>query len=110
MSLPGTEWRKCTPITRGPSDACGFHLHDARATHGLAAMLGAMSDYGKTGAQWTEGAVGLGCRSAAATNGDGAGRSPCLDRDTGIAVAADARLDDRDTTHAGGATGLRRRP
>ena len=76
---------------------CGFHLHDARATHGLAAMLGALSDYGKTRAQWTEGAVGLGCRSAAATNGDGAGHSPCLDRDAGAAVAADARLDDRDT-------------
>ena len=43
---------------------CGFHLHDARATHGLAAMLAALSDYGKTGAQWTEGGVGLGCRSA----------------------------------------------
>ncbi len=76
---------------------CGFHLHDARATHGLAAMLAALSDYGKTCAQWTEGAVGLGCRSAAATNGGGAGRSPCLDRDAGIAVTADARLDDRDT-------------
>ena len=76
---------------------CGFLLRDARATHGLTTMLAALSDYGKNHAQWTEDAVGLGCRYAAATNGDGAERSPCLARETGVAVAADARLDDRDT-------------
>ena len=97
------------------SAICGFHLREERAADGLAAMLAALSDYGKTGAQWREGAVGLGCRYPTAANGDGAGRAPCLDRDAaprlqyalqregalalqgGIAVAADARLDDRDT-------------
>ena len=59
---------------------CGFHLREARAADGLSAMLAALSDYGKTGAQWREGAAGLGCRYTTATNGDGAGRTPCLDR------------------------------
>ena len=76
---------------------CGFQLHDTCATHELTAMLAALPDYGKIRAQWTDGAVGLGCRHAAATNGDGAERSPCLDREAGVAVAGDARLDDRDT-------------
>ena len=39
---------------------CGFHLREARAADGLAAMLAALSDYGETGAQWRKGAVGLG--------------------------------------------------
>ena len=76
---------------------CGFHLHEACAAHGLDAMLAALSDYGETRARWTEGAVGLGGRYTAAANEAGAGRSPCLEHGAGVAVAADARLDDRDT-------------
>ena len=76
---------------------CGFHLHEAHAAHGLDAMLAALSDYGETRARWTEGAVGLGGRYTAAANEAGAGRSPCLERGAGVTVAADVRLDDRDT-------------
>ena len=72
-----TAHRRPFPMTA----ICGFHLREARAADGLTAMLATLSDYGETRAQWGEGAVGLGCRYTTATNGDGAGCAPCLDRD-----------------------------
>ena len=59
-------------------------------------MLAALSAYGETRAQWQDGGVGLGCRHATATNGDDAKRMPGVALAGGIAVATDARLDDRD--------------
>ena len=59
-------------------------------------MLAALSDYGETRAQWQDGGAGLGCRHARATNGDGAKRMPGVALAGGIAVATDARLDERD--------------
>ena len=71
---------------------CGYHQRAAHAVDGLAAMLAALADYGITRSQWVNDAVGLGCRSAAATS-DGVTELPLR---CGVAVAADARLDDRD--------------
>ena len=56
-------------------------------------MLAALSDYGEMRAQWQDGIVGFGCRHAPLTNGDGAG--PGVAPLGGLALAADARLDDR---------------
>ena len=78
------------------SAICGFLRRETRATDELSTMLAALSDYGKTGAQWTQGTIGLGCRYTADTNEDGGERSPGLRHDAGVVVAADARLDDRE--------------
>ena len=75
---------------------CGYYLRGSCASDGSAAMLRALSDYGKAHAQWQEGAVALGGRYAAAANREGAERASCLQRSAGVAVAADARIDDRD--------------
>ena len=75
---------------------CGFLLREADAAHGLHAMLAALTPYGTETAEWTEGRVGLGARSAKM---EGAATGPALRfaRDAGLTVAADARLDDRDS-------------
>ena len=87
---------------------CGLHLRDgpicatAGAGDGLDAMLAALADHGEDGARWTEGAVGLGCRrlAASATGKDRAEAALHFDRDAGLVLAADARLDDRDALGA----------
>ena len=77
----------------------------------LAAMLEAVPGYGAAGARWTEGTAGLGGRyaptagdpssgssRARAASASGAPASPLrVDREAGLTVAADARLDDRDS-------------
>ena len=78
----------------------------------LTAMLAAFAaGYGAAGARWTEGTAGLGGRyapageefspgpsCAGATSGTPSSGSPLrVDREAGLAVAADARLDDRDS-------------
>ena len=73
----------------------GFLLREASAAHGLHAMLAALAPYGVDAAEWAEGSVGIGARTAR-VEGDGAGPVLCFDRDAGLAIAADARLDDRD--------------
>ena len=75
---------------------CGYHQRTAVAVDGLAAMLAALSDYGKTRSQWANGAVGLGCWYGQATTEAGAEHCAGLALQGGIAVAADARLDERD--------------
>ena len=79
------------------SAICGLHQR-ANAGDELAAMLAALSDYGETAAQWRDGTVGLGCRHATTTptnrTRDADGTTGIAFRG-GIAVAADARLDDR---------------
>ena len=92
---------------------CGIHegrggAGDGPAADGLDAMLVALADYGADAAAWTEPPVALGCRRSPVSGGpagdggkaaDGprrAGTRPRIDRGGGVAVAADARLDDRD--------------
>ena len=61
----------------------------------LPALLAALADCGATQRAWTHGepALGLGCRSAQR----GAGTAPLhVDEAAGLALVADARLDDRD--------------
>ena len=74
---------------------CGLLLREADAAHGLHAMLAALAPYGVDAGEWAEGSVGIGARTAR-MEGDGTGPALCFDRDAGLAVAADARLDDRD--------------
>ena len=76
---------------------CGFHLREAGEAHGLDAMLAALGDPGEDGARWTEGAAGLGGRRlpASVTGRDRAEPPLRFDRDAGLVLAADARLDDQ---------------
>ncbi len=76
---------------------CGLHLREAGEADGLDAMLAALGDPGEDGARWTEGAVGLGCRRlpASVTGRDRAEPPLRFDRDAGLVLAADARLDDQ---------------
>ena len=74
---------------------CGLLLREADAARGLPAMLAALAPYGANAAEWTEGAIGLGVR-AVGTDDNAAGPVLHCDRDAGLTVAADARLDDRD--------------
>ena len=74
---------------------CGLLLREADAAHGLHAMLAALAPYGTDAAEWAEGSVGIGAR-AARIEGDATGLALRCDRDAGLTVAADARLDDRD--------------
>ena len=79
---------------------CGFHRREAGEGDGLDAMLAALgSGHGEDGARWTEGTVALGCRRlpASATGKDRAEAALHFDRDAGLVLAADVRLDDRDT-------------
>ena len=75
---------------------CGFLLREADAAHGLHAMLAALTPYGTETAEWTEGSVGLGARSAK-MEGDATAPALCFAREAGLTVVADARLDDRDS-------------
>ena len=74
---------------------CGSYLRDTRREDEFGAMLAALSDYGENHAQWREGAVCVGVRYTEAAGDNGAERASCLQRDAGVTVAADARLDDR---------------
>ena len=79
------------------------------ATPDLGAMLDALADYGPGRAEWCDGPVGLGqrCRwdaGAGAPPGERAPAEPAVRlhrcREAGLALAADARLDDRETLRA----------
>ena len=72
---------------------CGI-LGDA--AQGLDAMSAALADYGADAATWTEGAVRLAIRTAW-TKEDRAASRLHFAHDAGLVLAADARLDDRDT-------------
>ena len=85
---------------------CGIHASragaaDGSAAEGLDAMLAALADYGAEAAAWTEPPVALGGRRSPdaggcpATGQRRSGTRLRIDRGTGFAVAADARLDDR---------------
>ena len=88
---------------------CGVHGGRTGAADGLGAMLAALADYGAEAAAWTEPAeeggesarrrespVALGCRwSPVAEEGSRSGNTLRIDRGSGLAVAADVRLDDR---------------
>ena len=73
---------------------CGLLLREAGVAHGLHATLAALVPYGADAAEWTEGEIGLGAR-AVGTESDSAGPAFHCDRDAGLTVATDARLDDR---------------
>ncbi len=75
---------------------CGFapaELAGEAAGNDLAPMLAALHDYGDAASRWTNGGAALGLRSDSAV----LGRHIALRTDTaaGLAVAADARLDNR---------------
>ena len=80
---------------------CGFLRHDgaihAQSGDGLDAMLAAFGGHREDGARWTEGMAGLGCRRlpAFAAGEDRPEAALRFDRDAGLVLAADARLDDR---------------
>ena len=85
---------------------CGIHASragttDGSAAEGLHAMLAALADYGAEAAAWTEPPVALGGRRSRDAGGSPAtgqrrsGTRLRIDRGTGFAVAADARLDER---------------
>ena len=71
---------------------CGIQGDGARSAEAMDAMLAALADYGSERAAWTEGEIIFGRRSAPVTK-------PAfrIDREAGLAVIADARLDDRDS-------------
>ena len=83
---------------------CGLHADRAGRVDGLDAMLDALAEYGADAAAWTEPAgereaaapaVALGGRWTPDTGERRSGASLRIDRGTGVAVVADARLDDR---------------
>ena len=75
---------------------CGCHFRRQEGANGLDPMLAALSDYGTDGATWTDEDVGLGCRHTG-TEDERADRLPRFDPATGLALTADARLDDRES-------------
>ena len=75
---------------------CGFLLREADAAPGLHAMSAALAPYGAGCAEWTDGSIGLGVRSAK-MEGEATGPALRFARDAGLTIAADARLDDRDS-------------
>ena len=75
---------------------CGLLLREAGAASGLHAMLAALAPYGADAAEWTEGSIALGAR-AMKMEGDATGPALHCDRNAGLTVVADARLDDRDS-------------
>ena len=76
---------------------CGFQARDVGGgADGLDAMLAALVDYGADATTWTEDGVGFGVRTAATEETPPEPRV-WFARDAGLALAADARLDDRDT-------------
>ena len=76
---------------------CGFQARDVGGgADGLDAMLAVLVDYGTDATAWTEDGVGFGVRTAA-TEETPLEPRVWFARDAGLALAADARLDDRDT-------------
>ncbi len=76
---------------------CGFQARDVGGgADGLDAMLAALVDYGADATAWTEDGVGFGVRTAATEETPPEPRV-WVARDAGLALAADARLDNRDT-------------
>ena len=72
---------------------CGILDRRGGEAEGLDAMLAALAGYGGASARWEGDAAGIGCRGPG-----GAGSAPPslrFDAEAGVAVAADARLDDR---------------
>ena len=83
---------------------CGLHAGGAGGVDGLDAMLDALAEYGADAAAWTEPAgereaaapaVALGGRWTPDTEERRSGASLRIGRGAGLAVVADARLDDR---------------
>ena len=76
---------------------CGFQARDVGGgADGLDAMLAALVDYGADATTWTEDGVGFGVRTAATEETPPEPRV-WVARDAGLALAVDARFDDRDT-------------
>ena len=83
-----------TPMTAA---ICGILGGGPDAGKALDALLETLADYGPERAARTDGPVRLGGRHA--TTGDDGAAAPVLavDRDAGLVLAADARIDDRGT-------------
>ena len=75
---------------------CGCHLRGQDGATGIDPMLAALSDYGADDATWAQEGVGLGCRRAETEDGR-TDRLTRFDPAAGLALAADARLDDRES-------------
>ena len=75
---------------------CGCHFRRQEGANCLDPMLAALSDYGADGATYTDEDVGLGGRHTE-TEDERADRLPRFDPATGLALIADARLDDRES-------------
>ena len=90
---------------------CGICMRAAGPVAGLEAMLAALP--GRTAdatAPWTDGAAALGWRGEPVANEDRTERLPLVDRNAGLAVVADARLDERESLcEALGVSGPERR-
>ncbi len=75
---------------------CGLLEFGGGGVAGLDAMLAALPGRGRdTCAKWAEGPVGLGWRGRGSATADRAHWAPRFDADTGLAIAACARLDGR---------------
>ena len=74
---------------------CGLWQQGGVAPAGLAALFEALPGHG-TEAEWTSATVLLGCRHPSETANGDAWRSLRADSQSGLAVTASARLDDRD--------------
>ena len=78
------------------ASVCGILRFRKAGPGGLSAMLAALPGRGTDAARWLGGDVGFGCRALRPPE-EARAESPLhFDREAGLAVAADARLDDRD--------------
>ena len=71
---------------------CGLLREAPGEAKGMAAVLAALAGYGAHAAEWSDGPIVLGSRRGPSDEG----ADPPLCVEPGLAVAADARLDDRD--------------
>ena len=77
---------------------CGICRWEKGRVAGLDAMVAALPGRATdASAAWGDRTAGLGWRGDAVGNDDPAARGACIDRDSGLAVIASARLDDRDS-------------
>ena len=74
---------------------CGVLGGGPNAAQTLDAMLDALADFGPERAAWSDGVARLGCRYTSAGDRQAAVSALAEDRGTGLALAADARIDDR---------------
>ena len=78
-----------------PTAICGIIGGGPGAAPALDAMLDALADYGPERATWSDGAARLGCRYTPAGDRQAGASALAEDRGAGLALAADARIDDR---------------